>query len=644
MKQKSILNLLIVSFFLLAMASCKKFDAINTDPLAASADQVQVEYFIQKSIIGAQMDPHIAERIYVLYWKTASRQQMAGGLSFGGDNDGWSSDYWSGTWGSKWLNAINTAVQVGEEQVAKGTSKLYTQNLIQVARIWRTVLMAEFADTFGPIAIEGFKGVNPEYNSLKEVYYYLLSELKDATAKLDVSVESPSILNKADIAFSYKYDWAKWKKFGNSLRMRYAMRISEVDAAKAKAEFEEAVAGSNIILDAASTFDVLEGGGYDDLTGVMTREWNLQPLSATLNNIYTNLGGVSSANLLPTELQSAIKPAGYIGLKFPDFYTDKTNDPTVGYWLDGLPNIIDPRAYKAFIIPGWFSNPNYCYYPSWTDDARTQIKEVRDTGRNGALMKTINATYTWNTTTTGDWGFKGTRMSGIRGNSGTTPTLSLKFRNGTSKRIFFAPWETYFLIAEAAVKGWTVPISGKAAYEAGIKSNFEYWGVESHLSTYLASTTFSHTGTSVSWDHVTEPPATHTMTFNDGMTGTPGTVAIKYPVNNLYKGGAIKNDHLTKVITQKYIAHLPWAPLEAWNDKRRLGLPFFENPAIENPAPNLPDLTLSSFMTSNVKFFPQRVRYPTSLRIGSPKGYEQAVAHLGGPDAVLTPLWWALKP
>lgn len=70
-------------------ASCKKFDDINIDPQAANADQVQVEYFINNSMIGAQMDPHIAERVFVLYWKTAGHQQAAGGLSSGAANDGW---------------------------------------------------------------------------------------------------------------------------------------------------------------------------------------------------------------------------------------------------------------------------------------------------------------------------------------------------------------------------------------------------------------------------------------------------------------------------------------------------------------------------------------------------------------------------
>ncbi|HMR16785.1 MAG TPA: hypothetical protein PKD13_09930, partial [Mariniflexile sp.] len=47
---------------LLAFLSCSQFEDINVDPVAASADQVQIEYFINSSIGGAQQNPHIAER------------------------------------------------------------------------------------------------------------------------------------------------------------------------------------------------------------------------------------------------------------------------------------------------------------------------------------------------------------------------------------------------------------------------------------------------------------------------------------------------------------------------------------------------------------------------------------------------------
>ena len=131
------------------------------------------------------------------------------------------------------------------------------------------------------------------------------------------------------------------------------------------------------------------------------------------------------------------------------------------------------------------------------------------------------------------------------------------------------------------------------------------------------------------------------MNYIDGKTNVAGTVTINYPSNTIYKGGNIRNDKLTKIITQKFIANTPWLPLETWSDQRRLGLPFFENPAVETPLPNLPNLNSSNFMTNSVKNFPQRLPYPSSFRNSDPNGYTKAVQLLGGADEILTPLWWA---
>jgi hypothetical protein len=636
MKQLKIKSTLLLSA-LVALASCSKFEETNISPKDANDDQVQVEYFINNSIIGAQMDPHIAERVFVLYWKSAGHQQFGGGISSGTPDDGWSTDYFR--YLSEWLNHANTAVQTADIQIAAGNIKEYTSNLRQVARIWRAYLMSEMADNFGPIPINGFQGVNPDYSSVKDVYYFILDELKDASAKLDPAVVNPADLTKLDPA--YGYNWEKWKRYANSMRLRLAMRLSEVDAAKAKAEFE-AAAALPLLTATDHIFQVQEIEGWNALSGVMSREWNAQILSTTLENIYTGLGGIPTTDQVPTSLQPMIKPANWAGLKLTDHFTTMTNEPYAGFWMDGLPAKIDPRAYKAFPLAGDFNNPDFTKYPSYDRPSWETTKRSLVNAAN-AVVKELDGAFTWNGTNAGDWGVKGTRNQ-WRGWSGAAPRLAFQFRNSKSKRIFFAPWETYFLLAEAAVKGWTVPMAGKAAYEAGIDASFTYFGVSSFAAAYKASTDFNRTGTSVSWDHVAEPPASYAMDFKDGYTNAAGTATILYPVNNLYKGGAVKNDLLTKIITQKYIAQTPWLPLEAWSDHRRLGLPFIENPAIENPLPNLPDLNAGNYMTSNVKFFPQRLAYPSSLRNTNGKGYAQAVSSLGGADNVRTPLWWAKKP
>ncbi|ANF51026.1 susd and RagB outer membrane lipoprotein domain protein [Chryseobacterium glaciei] len=630
MKKYIIPTLAICSLFLLG---CNEFEEINVDPLSPNIDQVEPEYFLNNSILGAQQDPNVAERVFVLYWKSAARQQLTTSIAGGTDDDSYTVEYWR--YISEWLNNANTAIQIANEKKVKGQNKPYYDNLIQVSRIWRAYLMSEFSDNFGSEPINAFQGTNPEFNSQKDVYYHILDELKDAVEKMDLNQAIPADnISRYDIA--YKMDWNKWVKYANSLRMRLAMRISEVDPAKAKTEFEAAANSNKFISISSENFSIAEKPGWDALTGVMSREWNSQLLSATLNNMYIGLGGVNSTDQLSTDKYGAIKDADYIGVKYNDQFTTMTNDPSAGYWFDGLPNKIDPRAYKTFYIPGDFSNTIYSLYPTYTNDAKTNFGDL--TFPNNSTV-TVNAVNTWNAFAMGNWGVKGQR-NGLR-RIGRAPALGQQYRGSTNSRIFFASWESYFLIAEAALKGWATPMNDMAAYNKGIQDSFAYNNVSQFYNQYITSTDYNRDGTSASYTHTTEPGSSHTMKYKDPTTNTLISVQIKYPDNTVYKNGSVKNDKLTKIITQKYLANTPWLPLESWSDQRRLGLPFFENPAIETPLVNLPNITSGNYMTNSIKNFPQRLRYPSTFRNSDPNGYTKAVQLLGGTDEVLTPLWWA---
>ena len=616
----------------LALNACSDFEEINVNPVAANEDQVQVEYFINNSITGAQQNPHVSERAFVLYWKAAGRMDRTNSLPVGYYSDGWTNDYFNSI--SGWLNHAYTAVQIADNKIESGNINEYTNNLKQVARIWRVYLLSEMTDNFGPIAINGYQGENPDFNSVEEVYDFMLTELKQAVADMDEGVTAPSNVQELDPAYGYNFD--SWKKYANSMRMRLAMRLSQVDEARAQAEFEDAVSGQ-FISTWEESFKVAEKPGWDDLTGVMTREWNMQYLSPTLNNLMIGLGGISSEELLPADLHEHIKSEDYFGKKYENHFTTLTNDPSAGYWFDGLHAEMDPRAYEAYIVPGWFDNPEMNRYPSYAPETTGTTKRNLMNGEE--VVEEIEAAFTWNAPSIGDWGEKGSKNQ-VYGWAGALPRLAHRFRNSSSERVFFGAWESYFLIAEAAVRGWSVPHDGQTAYEEGVKQSFAYWNVSSYVEDYLISDDYNRVGTSVNWNHTAEP-TDKTVTYINGYNGNEETTTFSYPDNHLYKNGSVKNDHLTKIITQKFIAQTPWLPLETWNDHRRLGLPFFENPAIENSLPNLPALDQSNYTESRQEFFPQRLKYPGNLQNNVPEGYQQAVNHLGGDDSVLTPLWWA---
>ncbi len=634
------------------LTACNKFEEINVDPTAANSGQVQVEYFIDNSIVHAQMNPSVSERAFILYWQAAGHQiSDADGATFswGSYNDEWIGEYYDNQSGA--LNYINSAIDVASQQIAANTAKPYTNNLLQTARIWRAYLLSEMSDCFGPMPIQGFQGKNPDFVDVKSVYYYVLDELKDAGSKIDVSVTSPNISSE-DPAFGFNY--TDWRKYANSMRLRLAMRLSEVDAAKAQSEFEDAAKG-DLLTDNSEIFQVQEKPGYNDLSGMYSRCYYLLPVGVTLNNLMVNLGSVKSQDQLAgvisdgaalTTATANIKSANYIGETFPGHLSTKTNDPSAGYWLDGLPYTIDPRAYQMFYIPG---NTASATYPSGTcgviDD--NTIGNIKDLTNNNNVIKQVDAKFSWNPIPDGNWGALGgyhnafNDLVDIGSTNGKVPSLKNEYRTQSAKRVFFGPWETYFLLAEGAVRGWAVPLNAKDAYETGISKSFEYWGISQYLTTYLTSIDYNRSGTSVNWENTTEPGSNHTMNYVDGFTGTAGTASINYPVNNLYKSGSVKNDQLTKIITQKFIAQSPWLPLETWSDHRRLGLPFFENVIIESPIQTLPALTSANYTTSNIKFFPQRMKYPSGLQNSNSTGYKQATDALGGSDDILTPLWWA---
>lgn len=183
------------------------------------------------------------------------------------------------------------------------------------------------------------------------------------------------------------------------------------------------------------------------------------------------------------------------------------------------------------------------------------------------------------------------------------------------------------------------------AYENGVKASFEYFGISQYVDSYLNSTAYNRVGTSVKFSH-TDEPTNMTVNYVDGYTKEAKTMTYQYPDASkiLYKGKKL-NDQLTKVITQKYIAQTPYLALEMWSDHRRLGLPFFDIPANETTFTGSdmePYWSTASYTKGQSwNLYPQRMRYPTSLKNADPAGYNQALQLLGGEDNIMTPLWWS---
>lgn len=641
--------------FCAGLVSCSDFDEVNTNPTAAGEEYVKPQYALNNSIGQAQMNPGTAERIVVYNWASAAR--ICGEMSFlnvGRYSDDYTSAYYYPDLSASIKNAT-LAITAVENQLEAATTtaheKEFFPNVKQFARIWRAYLISEFVDNFGPYPIESFLGENPVFNSEKDDYEFILKELKEAAAAINTSVLPVEAEGKCDPFDNVKYDPVKWQKYANSLRMRLAMRLSNIDKATAQAEFEDAAKG-NKILTADDMFAVKENDGWDVFSGVYTRSFDDQVLSSTVANLLTNLGGIKVTEQR-SDLASYVKPANYLGIKYDRHYVANTDNPTKQYWLDGMPENLDPRALKIFCLPDDENAENYI--DKYNDrTAKDFVLYTVDENGNPIPNKDnpgeikIDATRCWNGYPAGSRGGWSPTLAYNQlvtngyGPGCTLPMLGKDYCKGKS-RIFFAAWETYFLLAEASLYGWNTGITAKEAYENGIKASFEYFGVSEYVNDYLNSTNYNRVGTSVKFDHTTEPTAEQ-MTYVDGYSKEQKTVTYEYPTASKTLYGKALNDHLTKIITQKFIAQTPYLVLEMWSDFRRLGLPFFEIPANES------SMTGSDMVNAwnpnswkdgqKWEFYPQRMRYPSSLENADPEGYKQAVELLGGSDNIITPLWW----
>ena len=131
--------------------------------------------------------------------------------------------------------------QTGEGGFAEGKFK----NLRQAARIMQVFNFHRLTDYYGDIPYteayridEGI--ISPIYDTQQTVYMGMLSELESAIAALDVSADDEGF-SSSDLF--YAGDIAKWQRFGNSLMLRLAMRISNVDAPTAAQYVNTAISG-----------------------------------------------------------------------------------------------------------------------------------------------------------------------------------------------------------------------------------------------------------------------------------------------------------------------------------------------------------------------------------------------------------------
>ncbi|MDR0507462.1 MAG: SusD/RagB family nutrient-binding outer membrane lipoprotein [Dysgonamonadaceae bacterium] len=281
------------------------------------------------------------------------------------------------------------------------------------------------------------------------------------------------------------------------------------------------------------------------------------------------------------------------------------------------------------------SNSDNAFLPAIDNPYRKSAFDWQDLAVNATLTAYMNG---WSDprrpaymTTTSDGLYRGVRMgiSNIDKNIYGSALFSKPNFAANSPLLVYCAAETYFLKAEAALRGW---ISGDAQslYEQGIITSMNQHEVA--IGNYLSVTANPQNYT----DPVTR------ASFNVASSANGGNVTVAWASAIT---GARK---LEAIITQKWLANYP-SGFEAWCDFRRTACPRLI-PAMSNLSstssggsvhnPDIIDPVNDTYAVRMVR----RLPYPVSEYNGNPDNIKHAVEKLlGGPDELSTNIWWAKK-
>lgn len=233
---------------LLAGCNKKSLQELNIDPQSAST--IDVNFLLTSAQVGAASGGSQGDNRYI-DWRTnigiasTTIQQLAsiGSISNTGDKYLENVESFTAPWDFIYRDLRNLG-EIIKQTGPGGFAAGQNNSTRQAARILRAFLFHRLTDYYGSIpyseALQGTAGVFfPHYDKQKAIYTDLLKELDEASAAFTTAPD-PSFA-AADLY--YNGDVAKWKRWGYSLMLRLAMRVSKVDQAMANTYVAKAVAG-----------------------------------------------------------------------------------------------------------------------------------------------------------------------------------------------------------------------------------------------------------------------------------------------------------------------------------------------------------------------------------------------------------------
>lgn len=339
MKKKLIFLLsaaMLVTAGLFTFQSCTKdFEEINTDP-----------YRPQNIPVGEEFK-QVLQNIYTYTpaWITQLQQNLIADVysgymmpptPFRGNSnnmtydlvDGWNEWPWNVAYGS-----VMSPLRRMEQNAGTNFPEFNAW-----AKICRVEAMHRLSDIYGPIIYSQYGILTPdggvEYDCQEKAYDLFFQDLDAAVTTLTaLQSDATATANFTKFDLVYGGNITKWIQFANSLRLRLAIRISKVDAARAKTEGEKALSnGVGLITDNSGNFLVASSDGSTHPLNVMDNAWNDIRMGAPMESILT---GYTDPRLGKYFESSVIVPNAHKGIRLGIAIAAKSD-------YEGFSALVDP--------------------------------------------------------------------------------------------------------------------------------------------------------------------------------------------------------------------------------------------------------------------------------------------------------------
>ena len=477
-----------------------------------------------------------------------------------------------------WDQYYGIAIKNLRDAIAHSEDK---PNLNAVLRIHKVYLMSVLTDTYGDVPCLSVNNSleesvsTPKYDKQEDIYNFFFDELKACVAQLGTGNDNIT----GDVT-NYGGDIDKWKKYANSLRLRFAMRISDVNPAKAQSEFEAAAK------DAAGYITVAEDDAFIKYTnGPFTLYDGARDYDFRVNALGEILYGQdpTSPTFVCSTLFDYMKDNNdprlysisrhYNNVKRSELKPDKEGN--VDLTTEVIAYLKMQGQEEAPCKPGaaWWNN--WISGPGNLDDVPTLARLVKMYPDVGYDKNNFPA-----------------RMM--------RPALSIDFCQPDRPGILFTSAEADFLLAEAITKGWNVSGTANDLFKDGIKASMLL--LNKH---YLTD------------ESIIAQVDIDTYVTNIMATSPLATAASAREAINL----------------QAWILHM-MNPAEAWANLRRADYPVLIDRT------KLDKFTSDFTYDDDNLQTPVRLCYPILEKKYNGDNYQEALSRMGGKDNWHKRLWW----